>query len=103
MQIRFAASLAKSFAIDASRANGRPASFAHAARRQRRCAASSSVFESASFHWMAWKSAIGCPNCFRSSAYVTDSSSAARAIPMAWALIPMRPPSSAIIAILKPP
>jgi hypothetical protein len=34
-----------------------------AARRTSRRAASVSVAMSASIHWMAWKSAIGLPNC----------------------------------------
>ena len=87
----------------ASRENGCFASLRVAARRVSRRAASSSVALSASIHWIAWKSAIGFPNCCRSRAYLVDASRAAWAMPQAWLAMPMRPPSRAIIAILKPP
>ena len=57
---------------------------------------------SASFHWIAWNSAIRLPNCRRSSAYARAASYAACAIPTACAAIPMRPPSSVAIATAKP-
>ncbi len=57
---------------------------------------------SASFHWIAWKSAIRRPNCSRSSAYARATSYAACAMPSACAAIPMRPPSSVAIATRKP-
>ena len=68
MHARVAASLAKSFAIAASCECGSPRSASQAARYVRRAAASSSVFASASIHWMAWNSAMGLPNGLRSFA-----------------------------------
>ena len=68
MQARVAASLAKSLAIAASVVWRLPWSASQAARYVRSAAASSSVFESASIHWMAWNSAMGLPNCLRSLA-----------------------------------
>ena len=50
---------------------------------------------SASFHWIAWSSAIGWPKVCRSLARsATASSNAACAIPSACAAIPIRPLSS---------
>ena len=46
-----------------------PWSASHAARYVSSAAASSSVFASASIHWMAWKSAMGLPKALRSLAY----------------------------------
>ncbi len=77
--MRIAASLAKSFAIDACRVKRSPRSFSVAARSAMRRAASSSVALSASIHWMAWKSAMGRPKAWRSLAYVVAASSAALA------------------------
>src|SRR5262245_30002008 len=57
---------------------------------------------SASFHWIAWNSAIGLPNCRRSSAYARAVSYAACAMPSACAAIPIRPPSSVDIATENP-
>src|SRR6266705_5402 len=57
---------------------------------------------SASFHWIAWNSAILWPNACRSFAYFVDSSRARWAIPRACAAIPIRPPSRVAIAIVKP-
>jgi len=57
---------------------------------------------SASFHWIAWKSAIFFPNASRSFAYASESSRQARAMPTACAAMPMRPPSRVESAILNP-
>src|SRR5436309_188745 len=57
---------------------------------------------SATFHWIAWNSAIFWPNACRSLAYFVDSSRARWAIPRACAAIPIRPPSRVAIAIVKP-
>src|SRR5881392_2131318 len=57
---------------------------------------------SASFHWIAWKSAIFWPKASLSLAYLVDSSRARCAIPRAWAAMPIRPPSSVAIAMLNP-
>mmetsp|Transcript_1151 Transcript_1151/g.3226 ORF Transcript_1151/g.3226 Transcript_1151/m.3226 type:complete len:239 (+) Transcript_1151:88-804(+) len=45
---------------------------------------------------------MGLPNAWRSAAYVAATSSAACAMPSACAAMPMRPPSSVCMAILKP-
>src|SRR5262249_44398632 len=66
-------------------------------------AASMSVARSAIFHWIAWCWAMGLPNVLRCPAYATLSSRHARAMPSAWAAMPMRPPSSVDIATLNPP
>ncbi len=57
---------------------------------------------SASMNWMAWCWAMGTPKLLRSLAYSTLRSNAARAMPMAWHAMPMRPPSSVAMATLKP-
>ena len=49
-----------------------------------------------------WNRAIAPPNACRSVAYRTARSTAARAMPQAWAAIVMRPPSSVARAILSP-
>ena len=51
---------------------------------------------------MACRFAIGLPNWMRSLAYATAASRAAWAMPSACAPIPIRPPSSVFMAILKP-
>src|SRR6266850_1507861 len=96
-------SLAKSFASAASSVCGAPWSFRVAAFQVRSRAASISVAMSASFHWIAWKSAIFLPKASRSFAYASASSRQARAMPTACAAIPMRPPSRVDRASLKPP
>src|SRR6266511_4003441 len=99
---RRAASDANSFAALDSYVCRCPRSSRWAARYVRRRAASISVAMSASFHWIAWNSAIFCPNASRSLAYFSDSSSARWAMPSAWAAMPIRPPSRVAIAIVKP-
>ena len=51
---------------------------------------------------MAWKSAIGLPNCRRSFAYASAASSAASPRPSAIAAMLMRPLSRMLIASVKP-
>jgi hypothetical protein len=63
-----AASLAKSFPIDASRPKGCLASARAAERHTINLAASTSVAMSASAKAMAWNSAIGLPKALRSLA-----------------------------------
>ena len=57
---------------------------------------------SASLNWIAWKVAIGFPNCTLSLAYSTASSRAARPIPQAWAPMPIRPASRPESICLNP-
>src|SRR5262252_6263508 len=57
---------------------------------------------SANMNWFAWWSRIGWPKVLRTAEYSSASSIAPRAIPIAWPAIPIRPPSSVLIAILKP-
>ncbi len=51
---------------------------------------------------MTWKSEIGLPKARLALAYASAASKASVAMPTACAAIPMRPPSSVVIAILKP-
>ena len=97
-----AVSAANSLAIAATVPKGWPASLSHAALSVRSRAASIAVAMSASIHCTIWCWPIGTPKDLRSRAYATASSHAPAAIPTAWAAIPMRPPSSAPMAILKP-
>ena len=81
---------------------GRSASFRRAARQTRARAASISVCMSASFCWIAPKPPIGAPKARRSWAYAAARSSAAWAMPTAWAAIPIRPASSVERAMRMP-
>jgi len=88
-----AISEAKSFAIDASLRHGSPA-LRNAAACSTSCrAASMAVAMSARRNATAWCSMIGLPKVIRSFAYASASSIAARAMPMHWDAMPMRPPS----------
>ncbi len=93
---------AKSFAIDAAIPYGWPRSLSAAAFQTSRRAASISVAISASFHWIAWCSTIAFPKVRRWRPYASASSKAARAMPTACAAMPMRPPSSVLIATWNP-
>ncbi len=77
-------------------------SCSQAARRSSTREASISVAMSASMKRMAWKLPMGCPKATRSWAYLTDSSSAPWAMPVAWAAMPTRPSSSVRRAMAKP-
>jgi len=74
---------------------GAPRSLRDAARYTSNCAASSSVAESRSIHWNRLEIPPGAGRtCFRSFAYSVAVPRADRAIPIAWAAMPIRPPSS---------
>ena len=81
------------FAIAASSANGRPASFNHAARWTSVRPAEISVAMSARWNWIAWNEEIGLPNCSRSFEYASARSYAPCARPTPIAATEMRPPS----------
>ena len=77
-------------------------SFRNAALNANNLAASTLVAISAIIHWIAWNFEIGCPNCTLVFAYSMESSNAPLAIPIAWAAIPILPPSKVDKATLKP-
>src|SRR5213593_171495 len=60
------------------------------------------VAMSASLNCTAWKSSIGLPNCLRSAQYLSECSSALRAIATPCAPMPSRPASSPSIAYTNP-
>src|SRR3972149_4907498 len=97
-----AALAANSFAMLASFVCLRPWSVRRAARSARSLAASMSVAMSAIIQRIAWRSAIGRPNCTRVRAYSTAASREACAIPTACAAMLIRPQSKVSIAIRKP-
>src|SRR6266550_872082 len=97
-----AVSDANSLAMLAYSVTSSPASLRAAARCASARAASIRVAISASLNCTAWKSSIALPNCRRSAQYLSDSSSALRAIPTPWAPIPSRPASSPSIAYTNP-
>ena len=94
--------LATSFALAPAAVWGWPASRRRAAWSTSRRAASRRAAISASGNWTPWKRAIGPPKAVRSRAYDTASSSAARAMPSAWAAIMIRPESSVESATFRP-
>src|SRR3989442_3367531 len=79
-----------------------PASLRAAARCASARAASMRVAMSASLNCTAWKSSIGLPNCLRSAQYLSECSSALRAIATPCAPMPSRPASSPSIAYTNP-
>ena len=84
--MRTAASLAASFDIDPSpRSNGTPVAAIQDARQVSNRAASIPVARSASGKAMPWLSMMGPLNTSRRLAYSVTYSSAALAIPSAWA------------------
>ena len=101
-QTSLATSEAKSFAMAASGPKFSWLSSARAARQVISRAASILVCISAILNWVFWKELMGLPNCLRSLPYLMASFSAPWAMPTAWAAMPMRPQSSAPMAILKP-
>src|SRR5689334_18338290 len=93
-----AVSLAMSLLMLLNWVMGSPRSLADAAAYSSARAAVMRVAMSASLNWMAWNSLIGLPNRRRSAAYAVETSSAARAIPIACAEMPSRPLSSDCMA-----
>jgi hypothetical protein len=74
----------------------------HAARYTSWRPASISVAMSASWNWIAWKLAIGRPNCCRSFAYAAARSYAPCASPTPIAATEIRPPSRISMNCRKP-
>ena len=97
-----AVSAAKHFAIAASLVNTTPSSRIAQARYTSRRAASIFMAISATISWIISKEAMGWPNCFRSFAYATATSSAAWARPTETAPTNGRAESSVCMAIRKP-
>ena len=95
-----AISLANSLAIAASFRQGRPASRRAAACQMSWRAASICVAQSARRWPTAWWLKMDWPKLSRSLAYCRANSKALRAMPTLCAAMPMRPPSSALRAIL---
>ena len=100
--ISSATSDAYCFAIADSIPYGAWASLSSAAEYTSILAHLSFVAISAILNAIACCAAIGFPNCSLSLLYSTASSKAPCAIPSACAAIPILPPSSVAIAILKP-
>ena len=97
-----AASVAKYFAMPASRSARSPEAFRRAAWRVSSRAASVRVAIFASISCTAWWCAIGLPNASRSCAYRSASSSAACATPTPRAATLTRPTSIPLMKYLKP-
>ncbi len=75
----------KSLAIDCDWRESMPLSTCHAAASTSQRSASISTAESATIHWIAWRSAIGWPKVTRLRAHSMPISTSRSQEPMAWA------------------